>query len=141
MSHPLDEVQNTPWGKEVDEKFENLQKQIKDGIMPASVRPQNGRNGGWRFSKDIPVSVVGFIILQTILLTYFLAGQNAKLEAVVADNASNKSTQYTKEDARHEREFIEQKFLLMQNKLDEDIRRITSLEAQVNEVKARTTGK
>jgi hypothetical protein len=94
-------------------------------------------NGRWRLSKDIPVSVVGFIILQTITFTWFLASQNGKLTAVIDDNASNKIAAYTKDDARHEREFMEQKFLLLQNKDDEMTRRLALVEAQINELRTR----
>ena len=98
-------------------------------------------DGRWRLSKDIPVSVVGFIIVQTITFTWFLASQNGKLTAVIEDNAANKIASYTKEDARHEREFMEQKFLLLQNRQDELVRRLSLAESQINENRVRTQPK
>lgn len=94
-------------------------------------------NGHWRLSKEIPISVVGFIVVQTFALVWFLAGQNAKLTTLGEESALNKQANYSKEDARHEREFMELKFLLLQTKDDETIRRIVLLEVQVAELKAR----
>lgn len=141
MSHPLDEVKDTPWGKHVTETVERLEKHIKDErvIDDKSTngdRNPNGRNG-WRLSKDIPISVVGVIIMQTLIAVWFIAGLSNGLSQVVKDNAESKATAYSKEDARHEREFMEQKFLLLQNKDEEITRRIALLEAQLNELKLR----
>lgn len=88
-------------------------------------------DGRWRLTKDISITTVGFIFLQTVLFTWFLAGQNAKLTAVASDNEQDKATRYTKDDARHEREFMEQKFLLIQNKEDELTRRVTLVEGRI----------
>lgn len=87
-------------------------------------------NGQWRISKDIPISVVGFIVLQTILLTWFLAGQSAKLTAVVDDNTNAKAAAYTKDDARKDRELMDSKLINVQNKEDEITRRMALIEAQ-----------
>lgn len=99
----------------------------------------HGANNRWRLSKDIPVSVVGFIIVQTITFTWFLASQNGKLTAVIEDSATSKIAAYTKEDARHEREFMEQKFILLQNKDDEMTRRLALVESQINELRTRVS--
>lgn len=101
----------------------------------ADGQPQHNHNANdqnrWRLSKDIPISVVGFIVCQTIAMTWFSAGQNAKLNSLSEENQISKATQYTKEDARHEREFIEQKFITAENKNEEVTRRLALVEAQV----------
>lgn len=95
-------------------------------------------NGRWRVTKDIPISTVIFITLQTIALVWFLAGQNAKLTSLSDDSVLDKATRYTKDDARHEREFMEQKFQLYQKDVDDMKRRIAILEGQVTEVLSKT---
>jgi hypothetical protein len=92
-------------------------------------------NDRWRISKDIPITVVGFLLFQTLCLTWFLAGLRSDLSAVIKDTADAKAAAYTKEDARHEREFIEQKFLTMQNTTEDHVRRIAIIEGQINELR------
>jgi hypothetical protein len=62
--------------------------------------------------------------------------QSGKLQTVIEDNATGKVLTYTKEDARHEREFQDQKFLLLKSESDEQTRRIALLEGQMNALKS-----
>jgi hypothetical protein len=101
------------------------------------VNSNDNGSGKWRLTKDVPISLVVFLAFQTILFTWFLAGQSAKLAAVADDNAASKATTYTKEDAMHEREFMNQRFLLIDTKTEETTRRIALLEAAVLDLKSR----
>jgi hypothetical protein len=78
-----------------------------------------------------------FLIFQTLAGVWVVSGLVSSLHQVVEDNAAAKVTTYSKEDARHEREFMEQKFLLLENKNEEELRRIALLEAQIIELRSR----
>lgn len=96
-------------------------------------------NNRWHLSKDVPISILVFLLFQTIGFTVFLTNLSGKVASVADDNVAAKLTAYSKEDARHEREFLEAKFLLFTNKDEEMIRRISLLEGAVNELKAKTS--
>lgn len=95
------------------------------------------KNNRWHLSKDIPISMLAYLVVQTILFTWFLSALNSKLNTTAEENTSSKLIAYTKEDARHEREFMEQKFLLLANRDEETMRRMSLLEGSVNELKAK----
>lgn len=96
---------------------------------------QNGSSAkGWRLSKEIPLSVVLFLVVQTLTASWFLSSQNKTLNDLVAAKTKEETTRYTKEDATREREFQEQKYILLSNKMDESTRRIALLEGQVTEL-------
>lgn len=95
-------------------------------------------NNRWHLSKDIPISMLGVLLLQTILFTVFITNLAAKVNSVVEDNVAAKLTVYSKDDARHEREFMEQKLIILSNKDEEMLRRISLLEGAVGELRAKT---
>jgi hypothetical protein len=96
-------------------------------------------NDGWRFSKDIPISVVGFLILQAVFLIVSYVDLISTVKGLVAANIVSTATAYTKDDARKDRELMESKLVNIANKEDEMTRRIALLEAQANELRARLT--
>lgn len=83
--------------------------------------------------------MIGAFIIQTLIFTWFLAGQNSKLNTVIDDNAAAKLAVYTKDDARKDRELMDSKLVNVQSREDEMIRRIALLEAQANAFQARLT--
>jgi hypothetical protein len=127
MSHPLDETQKTPWHQEID----RLDQQLKDHEMAEKMGV--AENSKVRWFKD-PVTVLTVVILQTISITIFLTTMSATLNGVVRDITESKLAQYTKDDARKDRELADTKFLLVQLRNDELVRRIGILEGQTNEL-------
>ena len=101
---------------------------------PTTNETNGTERDGWRLSRDVPISVVAFLVVQTLTFTWFLASQAAATATLVVAQAEQKMTRYSKEDAIHEREFQDQKFIILQSKLDDSIRRIAILEGQSNEL-------
>lgn len=93
--------------------------------------------GFLRFSREISVGVLAFLILQAVAFIIFATTQNNKLESLLVAFNAAQAQQYTKNDAQREREFIEQKFLIIQTRNDELVRRVGVLEGQVNELMGR----
>lgn len=93
--------------------------------------------GFLRFSKEISVGVLAFLILQAVAFIIFATTQNNKLENLLIAFTQSQADRYTKTDAAREREFIEQKFLIMHHRDDEMVRRVGVLEGQVNELMGR----
>lgn len=87
-------------------------------------------NNRWRLTKDIPLSLVAALVLQTLLFTWWLATQSSALNAVIKVVSEGQAKAYTKEDAVREREFQLQVQKNANDKLDELTRRITILEGQ-----------
>lgn len=98
-----------------------------------AINPTNGRTNGWRFSKEVPISVVGFLILQAVLLIVFIADLSSTVKGLVTAQVNA----YTKDDARKDRELNDSKLERIKDKEDEITRRTALLEAQFNELRAR----
>jgi hypothetical protein len=101
--------------------------------MDEAPRPLNG----WRFSKDVPISVVGFLLLQAILLIVSYVDLVGTVKGLVAAQVVSQGTAYTKDDARKDRELSDSKLARIQDKEEEITRRIALIEAQFNELRAR----
>ena len=97
----------------------------------------NGNGSRWRFSKEIPLSLLGIIVIQTISFAVFLTQLNSAVTQIIKDNAESKLTAYTKDDAHKDRELLDSRFARLQDKDEEITRRIALLEGQINELKAR----
>jgi hypothetical protein len=93
--------------------------------------------GFLRFSHEISIGVLAFLILQAVAFIVFATTQNNKLENLLTAFTMAQQDRYTKGDASREREFQEQKYLIIQQRHDEGIRRIGVLEGQVNELMGR----
>ena len=136
MSHPLDDVKDTPWGLRVSEHIEKVEQGVKDKEM-TELKIMDGNNGSkLRWFKD-PIAVLIVVVLQTISFTVFLTTMNGTLNGVVKEIADSKGTAYTKVDAHNERELMDSRFARLQDKDEEMVRRIALLEAQINELRAR----
>lgn len=93
--------------------------------------------GFLRFSREISFGVLAFLILQAVAFIIFATTQNNKLENLLLAFTVAQSERYSKTDAQREREFQEQKYLIMQNRHDELVRRTGVLEGQMNELMGR----
>ena len=85
----------------------------------------------WRLTKEIPVSTLIFIVMQTMALTWFLAGQNSSLTTVIETVKKSDSVAYTKDEARHEREFTDSKLKNIEQSLADFTRRLALVEGQL----------
>lgn len=91
---------------------------------------EDRRNNHWRFTKDIPLSLLFLIIGQTFGFVWFLAGQNAALNLVIKQVADGQAHGYTKDDAFKDRELLDQRFLNYTQRTEELVRRLTLVEGQ-----------
>ena len=81
--------------------------------------------------KEIPISVLGVVIVQTVAYIWFLASLSNKVDIALATIQEFKTERYTREDARRDRELADQKWK-QQEQLDrEQERRIGSNEGRV----------
>ena len=102
----------------------------------ATEEKMNGNGGSvLKLIKD-PLAIIVMLIFQTISFAVFLTQLNGAVTQIIKDNAETKLTAYSKEDARHEREFQDQKYLLLKSENDEQTRRIALLEGQMNALKS-----
>jgi hypothetical protein len=99
----------------------------ENGINSAA-RPAAER---WRIAKDIPIAVVGAVILQTLFLVVWITNLSGTVNAVVANQLDFKNQQYTRDDARRDRELIDQKMITRDTIAAEQMRHIGQLEGRI----------
>lgn len=90
-----------------------------------------GSNNRWRISKEIPLTVVVVIIIQTAAFVWALATHSNTLGTLVQTVAKAESQAYTKEDAHNERELQTQIHKNMADRTDDLLRRLTILESNL----------
>lgn len=91
----------------------------------------------WHVAKDIPVALILAVIVQTAGGIWWMAQLSGKIDYLIAAQTEFKAERYTREDARRDREFLEQKFTAGANADRELERRLGSLESRQDRVEAR----
>jgi len=95
----------------------------------------------WHVGKEIPIVLVAAVLLQTAGGIWWMAQLSAKIDNAVSSISEFKVERYTREDARRDRELMEQK-LTAYSKSDADIeRRINTIESRVDRVEQRADRK
>lgn len=94
----------------------------------------------WHIGKEIPLALVVAVIIQTIFFVIWLSNLSSSVGNVTSTLAEFKTERYTRDDARRDRELMEQKMALGSQAASEAIRRIGDLESRVQQLeRARPT--
>ncbi len=85
----------------------------------------------WHMGKEIPIVLVLAVLLQTAGGIWWMAQLSSKIDTAVANISEFRSERYTREDARRDRDLLDQK--LQTQKLLDDVsdRRMNSLDARL----------
>jgi hypothetical protein len=94
----------------------------------------------WRFSKEVSLGLLAYLIVQTVFGIVFINDLSSSVKSLVLAQAAALLTAYSKEDARHEREFMDLKFTASAHADEEIVRRISVLEGQVAELRSSARG-
>ena len=88
----------------------------------------------WHIGKEIPLALVGAVILQTIFFAVWLSNLSSSVGTVAMTLAEFRGERYTREDARRDRELIEQKIVNNTQADLERVRRLGDLESRMQQV-------
>lgn len=95
----------------------------------------NGNGNGlgrWHVGKEVPIVLIAAVLVQTAGGIWWMAQLSGKLDAAVVTIVEFKSERYTREDARRDRELIEQKMAVGVTRGNELERRINSNDSRVD---------
>jgi hypothetical protein len=111
----------------------NKDKDIANGVLNDAIKRRDVEKAAerWRVAKDIPVTLVAAIILQTVFGVWWLSQLSSKLDIAVANLAEFKNERYTRDDARRDRELIDQKLVTQSLVGADQLRRLVDLESKV----------
>ncbi len=88
----------------------------------------------WHVGKEIPLALVGAVVVQTAGLVWSIAGLYNKVDSLVLTTNEMKLERYTKEDGRRDRELMTLMNEAQRQRAIEQDRRITILESIVNQL-------
>lgn len=91
----------------------------------------------WRVAKDIPLALIIAILVQTAGGIWWMAQTTSKIDYLISAQTEFRAERYTREDARRDRELLEQKFVLGSNINHEFDRRINSVESRLDRLEGR----
>jgi hypothetical protein len=99
----------------------------------AGIERRNSRvTDRWHLGKEIPLTVIGLLVAQTAGYIWWLSHLSFTVDNAVVQMSEYKAERYTREDARRDRELLDQRFQA-QKLIDNDIeRRTTGLEARID---------
>ena len=69
---------------------------------------------GWHIAREVPITLILTMFLQTAAGVWALAQMSARLDAAIETVKELKTERYTREDARRDRELMTQLFAAMQ---------------------------
>lgn len=86
----------------------------------------------WRVGKEIPIVLVAAVVVQTAGGIWWMAQLSGKLDAAVATIVEFKSERYTRDDARRDRELLDQKMTVGVTRGNELERRINNNDSRLD---------
>lgn len=89
----------------------------------------------WHVGKEMPLTLLIAIIVQTGGGIWWLAQLSAKIDNAIATLSEFRVERYTRDDARRDREFISALIEQQRQRDSEHERRMTALEAAVDTLK------
>ncbi len=92
----------------------------------------NQNNDRWHLGKEVPVVLIAAVVLQTAGGIWWMAQLSSKIDNAISTIAEFKSQRYTSDDARRDRELLDQKFSAGTTRDGELERRINGLEGRVD---------
>lgn len=96
----------------------------------------NSGNGRWHVGKEVPIALVGVLIVQTIGFIWSIAGLYNRVDNLVVTVTELKQERYTKEDARRDRDLVTLIADGQRQRDNEQERRIQILESFYNQWRA-----
>lgn len=87
----------------------------------------------WHVGKEIPLALVGALLVQTIGLVWSIAGLYNRVDNLVATTTEMKSERWTKEDARRDRDIVNMLVEAQRQRDNEQERRISIMESLINQ--------
>jgi uncharacterized protein HemX len=84
----------------------------------------------WHIAKDVPIALIAAVLIQTAGGIWWMAQLSSKIDHAINTINEFKTERYTREDARRDRELLEQKFQAVSTRDAELDRRINSVEAR-----------
>jgi hypothetical protein len=101
-------------------------------VLEKATTTTTDTNKRWHIGKEIPLVIVGAIIMQTAGFVWWLSQLSSNVSSLNTAFAEFKLERYTREDARRDRELIDQK-LQAQLPVDRELeRRINSIESRID---------
>jgi hypothetical protein len=86
------------------------------------------RQESWHVGKEIPLAVLIMLMMQTVGGIWWLAQLSAKIDYAITTMQTFAAERYTREDAKHDREFFNQQLETMRQRDVEHERRLSILE-------------
>lgn len=86
----------------------------------------------WHVGKEVPIVLILAVLAQTAGGIWWMAQLSAKIDAAVGSITEFRTERYTREDARRDRELVEQKFREAEKRDSELERRINQNETRVD---------
>lgn len=100
-----------------------------DGKQRRAVRDGNDR---WHMSREIPVSLLAVVILQTVAFVFWIATLSSTVTNIVTLMQEFRAERYTRDDARRDRELQDQKLEALRTSDREFDRRMGLAEGRVD---------
>jgi uncharacterized protein HemX len=88
----------------------------------------------WHVGKEIPIVLIMAVLAQTAGGIWWMSQMSAKIDNAVLSISELKSERYTREDARRDRELLDQKIKAMESRDTELERRINSNDSRMDRV-------
>ncbi len=86
----------------------------------------------WHVGKEIPLALILAVGLQTVGFTWWMAQLSSKVDAAVGTIGEFKTERYTREDARRDRQLLDQQFQSMTTRDTELERRINGIDVRLD---------
>lgn len=87
----------------------------------------------WHVGKEIPLALVGALLLQTVGLVWSIAGLYNRVDNLVIITNKMENERYTKEDARRDRDIVNMVIDAQRQRDNEQERRIAIVESLLNQ--------
>lgn len=91
----------------------------------------------WHIGKEIPLTLICGILIQTVFFAVWLANLSSSVGVLTAALVEFKADRYTGQDARRDRELMEQKILFIQQSSTDHLRRTADIEATMKQLERR----
>ena len=89
----------------------------------------------WHVGKEIPIALVGALLVQTVGLVWSIAGLYNRVDNLVLVTNKMENERYTKEDARRDRDIVNMLVDAQRQRDNEQERRISIMESLINQLR------
>lgn len=92
----------------------------------------------WHVGKEIPLALIGAVLVQTAGGIWWMAQLSSKLDVAVTTISELKNERYTQQDYRRDRLLLDQQFQSMTNADRELDRRMSAIENRMDRQEVRS---